>query len=135
MFAWLATIWTGRPVFTTPSCSSPASSCCSSIGGVSGFMTRPCRSTGSSPTPTSSSRTCTTCCSGINVFPVIGGIYYWFPKFTGRMMGERLGKLGFWMLFIGFNVAFFPMHIVRAAGHAAADLHLSGRAWAGTRRT
>jgi hypothetical protein len=48
---------------------------------------------------------------GINVFPVIGGIYYWFPKMTGRLMGERLGRWNFWIMFIGFNMAFFPMHI------------------------
>ena len=48
---------------------------------------------------------------GINVFPVIGGVYFWFPRFTGRMMSERLGKLAFWVMFTGFNVAFFPMHV------------------------
>ena len=48
---------------------------------------------------------------GINVFPVIGGIYYWFPKFTGRMMDEKMGKWSFWVMFIGFNAGFFPMHI------------------------
>ena len=48
---------------------------------------------------------------GINVFPVVGGIYFWFPKFTGRMMSERLGKWSFWVMFIGFNLGFFPMHI------------------------
>jgi cytochrome c oxidase subunit 1/cytochrome c oxidase subunit I+III len=48
---------------------------------------------------------------GINVFPVIGGIHYWFPKFFGRMMDERLGKWSFWVMFIGFNAGFFPMHI------------------------
>jgi cytochrome c oxidase subunit 1/cytochrome c oxidase subunit I+III len=48
---------------------------------------------------------------GINVFPVIGGIYYWFPKMTGRMLGERLGRWNFWTMFIGFNLGFFPMHI------------------------
>jgi cytochrome c/quinol oxidase subunit I len=47
---------------------------------------------------------------GINVFPVVGGIYYWFPKFTGRMMDEKLGKWSFWVMFIGFNIGFFPMH-------------------------
>ena len=47
---------------------------------------------------------------GINVFPVVGGIHFWFPKFTGRMMDERLGKWTFWTMFIGFNFAFFPMH-------------------------
>lgn len=45
------------------------------------------------------------------VFPLIGAIYYWFPKFTGRMLRERLGRWHFWLAFIGFNVAFFPMHI------------------------
>lgn len=48
---------------------------------------------------------------GINVFPVLGGIYYWFPKFTGKMTNETLGKLSFWVSFIGFNLGFFPMHI------------------------
>jgi len=53
---------------------------------------------------------------GINVFPVIGGIYFWFPKFTGKMMSERLGKLGFWVMFAGFNIGFFPMHIAGLLG-------------------
>jgi cytochrome c oxidase subunit 1/cytochrome c oxidase subunit I+III len=48
---------------------------------------------------------------GINVFPVVGGIYYWFPKVTGRLMDERLGKWSFWVMVIGFNLGFFPMHI------------------------
>lgn len=53
---------------------------------------------------------------GINVFPVIGGIYYWFPKFTGHMTCERLGKWVFWIMFIGFNLGFFPMHITGLLG-------------------
>jgi cytochrome c oxidase subunit I+III len=48
------------------------------------------------------------------VFPLIGGIYFWFPKYTGRLMGDRLGILNFWTLFIGFNVTFFPMHFLVA---------------------
>jgi len=50
------------------------------------------------------------------VFPLIGGIYFWFPKITGRMMDDRLGKWNFWLLFIGFNVTFFPMHILGLEG-------------------
>jgi cytochrome c oxidase subunit 1 len=46
------------------------------------------------------------------VFPLFGAFYYWFPKFTGRMMSERLGKWNFWLFFIGFNVTFFPMHLL-----------------------
>jgi len=45
------------------------------------------------------------------VFPLLGAFTYWFPKITGRMMSEALGKIGFWMLFLGFQLAFFPMHI------------------------
>jgi heme/copper-type cytochrome/quinol oxidase subunit 1 len=48
---------------------------------------------------------------GINLFPVIAAVYYWFPKMTGRMMSERLGRWNFWVMFIGFNLGFFPMHI------------------------
>jgi cytochrome c oxidase subunit I+III len=44
------------------------------------------------------------------VFPLIGAIYYWFPKMTGRMMSERAGQLNFWLLFVGFNLTFFPLH-------------------------
>jgi len=46
------------------------------------------------------------------VFPLFGAFYYWFPKFTGRMLDERLGRWNFWLFFIGFNVAFFPMHVL-----------------------
>ncbi len=44
------------------------------------------------------------------VFPLIAGLYYWYPKWTGRMMSERMGKTNFAVLFIGVNVTFFPMH-------------------------
>ncbi|MFN7931455.1 MAG: cytochrome c oxidase subunit I [Blastocatellia bacterium] len=44
------------------------------------------------------------------VFPLLGGFYYWFPKFTGRMLSERVGRWVFWLFLIGFNLTFFPMH-------------------------
>jgi cytochrome c oxidase subunit I+III len=50
------------------------------------------------------------------VFPLIGGLYYWFPKMTGRMMNERLGKWSFWLAFIGFNIAFFTLHYTGLLG-------------------
>ena len=49
---------------------------------------------------------------GGSVFTIFAGIYYWFPKMTGRMYNERLGKLHLWLTFIGFNGTFFPMHWV-----------------------
>jgi cytochrome c oxidase subunit I+III len=45
------------------------------------------------------------------VFPVLAGLYYWWPKFTGRMHSERLGVWSFWVTFLGFNLTFFPMHL------------------------
>ncbi len=46
------------------------------------------------------------------VFPIFAGMYYWIPKFTGRMMLPKLGHLNFWLSFVGFNMTFFPMHIM-----------------------
>src|SRR5690606_4836479 len=48
--------------------------------------------------------------TGGGFLPLIAGIYYWYPKWTGRMMSETLGRINFALLFIGVNVTFFPMH-------------------------
>jgi cytochrome c oxidase subunit 1 len=53
---------------------------------------------------------------GGSLFTIFAGIYYWFPKMTGRMYDERLGKLHFWLTFIGFNATFFPMHLIGVQG-------------------
>jgi cytochrome c oxidase subunit 1/cytochrome c oxidase subunit I+III len=53
---------------------------------------------------------------GAAVFPLLGGMYYWFPKVTGRMYSETLGKLSFWLAFAGTTLTFFPMHIVGLFG-------------------
>jgi cytochrome c oxidase subunit 1 len=50
------------------------------------------------------------------VFPLFGACYYWFPKITGRLMSETLGKWQFWLFFIGVNVTFFPMHLLGLDG-------------------
>ena len=50
------------------------------------------------------------------VFPLIAAFYYWMPKITGKLLHEGLGKWNFWLMFIGFNVAFFPMHLTGLAG-------------------
>ena len=111
VFAWVATIWTGRPVFTTAFKFFAAEIVLFVIGGVSGFMTA------SVPLDLQLTDTYFVVAHihyvliGINVFPVVGGIYHWFPKMTGRMMSERLGRWNFWLMFIGFNLGFFPMHI------------------------
>jgi cytochrome c oxidase subunit 1 len=53
---------------------------------------------------------------GGSVFAVYAGFYYWFPKFTGKRLKEGLGKLHFWLQFIGFNLTFFSMHILGLLG-------------------
>ena len=50
------------------------------------------------------------------VFPLLGAVYYWFPKFTGRLMSERLGRWVFGLIFVGFHLTFFPMHVLGLQG-------------------
>ena len=53
---------------------------------------------------------------GGSLFGIFAGIYYWWPKMTGRLLGEGLGRLNFWLMFAGFNLAFFPQHYLGALG-------------------
>jgi cytochrome c oxidase subunit I len=50
------------------------------------------------------------------IFPIFAGLYYWFPKMTGRLLNERVGKLSFWLVFIGFNLTFFVQHALGLSG-------------------
>ena len=50
------------------------------------------------------------------VFSIFAGLYYWYPKMTGRLMNERLGKASFWVMFIGFNLTFFVQHALGLSG-------------------
>ena len=116
VFAWIATIWTGRPVITTAFLFFASMIVLFVIGGVSGVMTA------SVPVDWQLTDTYFVVAHlhyvliGINVFPVVGATYYWFPKMTGRLMNERLGRWNFWTMFAGFNIAFFPMHIAGLLG-------------------
>src|SRR5262249_25151883 len=53
---------------------------------------------------------------GGSLFGLFAGIYYWWPKMTGRLLGEGLGRVNFWLMFAGFNLAFFPQHYLGAIG-------------------
>jgi cytochrome c oxidase subunit I+III len=116
VFAWLATVWDGRPWYPAAMKFMLGFIALFVIGGVSGVMT--------AAVPFDWQLTDTYfvvahlhyVLVGINVFPVIAGIYYWFPKMTGRMMNERLGTWNFWTMFVGMNLVFFPMHIVGLLG-------------------
>jgi cytochrome c oxidase subunit 1 len=50
------------------------------------------------------------------LFAIFAGVYFWLPKWTGRMYSEGLGKAHFWLSMIGFNIAFFPQHFLGLAG-------------------
>ena len=116
VFAWLATIWLGRPVITTAFLYFSSMIVLFVIGGVSGFMTA------SVPVDWQLTDTYFVVAHihyvliGINVFPVLGAAYYWFPKMSGRMLDERLGRWNFWITFVGFNLAFLPMHLTGLLG-------------------
>jgi cytochrome c oxidase subunit 1 len=67
---------------------------------------------------------------GGSVFGIFAGLYYWIPKITGRMLDDRLGKLQFWLMFIGFNLTFFPMHMLGLLGMPRRiATYLPGRGW------
>jgi heme/copper-type cytochrome/quinol oxidase subunit 1 len=111
VFAWIATLWDSKPIIRTPMLFLLGFVLLFVIGGVSGVMT--------AALPFDWQLTDTYfvvahihyVLIGINLFPVVAAVYYWFPKMTGRMMNERLGRWNFWVMFIGFNLGFFPMHI------------------------
>jgi cytochrome c oxidase subunit 1 len=110
IFCWIATIWAGRPVFKTPFLFALGFFFVFILGGLTGVMQA------SVPLDLQVHDTYFVVAHfhyvliGGAVFPIFGAFYYWFPKFTGRMLGEALGKLNFWLMFAGFNLAFFPMH-------------------------
>jgi cytochrome c oxidase subunit 1/cytochrome c oxidase subunit I+III len=115
-FAWVATIWTGRPVLTTAFLYFASFIVMFVIGGVSGIVTA------SVPADLQLTDTYFVVAHihyvliGINLFGVLGAIHFWFPKMTGRMLDERLGQGSFWIILIGFNVAFLPMHLTGLLG-------------------
>ena len=116
IFCWLATLWGGRPKFKTPLLFVLGFFFIFIIGGMTGVMVA------SVPIDTQVHDTYFVVAHfhyvliGGAVFPLIGAVYYWFPKITGRMMSDRIGRWNFWLAFIGFNIAFFPMHILGLQG-------------------
>ena len=116
IFCWIATLWGGKPVFRTPLLFVLGFFFIFVLGGLSGIMLA------SVPIDTQVHDTYFVVAHfhyvliGGAVFPLLGAVYYWFPKITGRMMSERLGRWNFWLAFIGFNLAFFPMHLLGLQG-------------------
>jgi cytochrome c oxidase subunit I len=110
IFCWLATMWEGRPRFAVPMLYVVAFIVTFVIGGLTGVIVA------SVPLDLQLHDTYFIVAHfhyvliGGAVFPLLGALTYWYPKITGRMMDETAGKIGFWMIFLGFQLAFFPMH-------------------------
>jgi cytochrome c oxidase subunit I len=111
VFGWLATLVGGRPVLRTPLLYVLGFFLVFVIGGVTGVMF--------AVIPFDQQVTDSYfvvahfhyVLFGGAVFPILAGIHYWLPKISGRMPSETLGHVSFWLVFGGFNLAFFPMHI------------------------
>jgi cytochrome c oxidase subunit I len=116
IFCWLATIWYGRPVYRTPFLFILAFFFTFILGGMTGVMVA------SVPLDTQLHDSYFIVAHfhyvlvGGAVFPLLGAVYYWFPKFTGRMMSERIGRWVAGLLFVAFNFTFFPMHLLGLLG-------------------
>src|SRR5204863_4646422 len=116
IFCWIATLWGARIQFKTPMLYAIAFFVVFLIGGLTGVMLA------SVPLDLQVHDTFFVVAHfhyvliGGAVFPLLGAIYYWFPKAVGRMPNERWGQIGFWLVFVGFQITFFPMHILGLLG-------------------
>jgi cytochrome c oxidase subunit 1 len=116
VFNWLATMWGGNIRFTTSMMYATGFLFCFVLGGMSGVMLA------IAPADLQFNNSYFVVAHfhyvliGGSLFAILAGLYYWFPKITGRLMNERLGKWNFWLVFIGFNVVFFPQHFLGLMG-------------------
>jgi cytochrome c oxidase subunit I len=116
IFNWLATLWRGQLVMKTPLYFACGFLGTFVIGGVSGVIL--------AIFPVDWQLTDTYfvvahlhyVLFGGSVFAIFGGLYYWFPKITGRLMSEGLGKLSFWLMLVGFNLTFLIQHSLGMSG-------------------
>jgi cytochrome c oxidase subunit I+III len=116
VFAWTVTVALGRPEFRAPLLFIGGFIVFFVLGGLTGIMF--------AAIPFDQATTDTYfvvahfhfIIFGAAVFPILGGMYYWFPKVTGRLYHEGLAKLSFWLTFVGTALTFFPMHILGLLG-------------------
>ncbi|MBW3671293.1 MAG: cytochrome c oxidase subunit I, partial [Acidobacteria bacterium] len=110
IFCWIATIWRSKPRFQTPFLYVIGFLLVFVLGGLTGVMIA------SVPFDLQVHDSYFIVAHfhyvliGGAVFPIFAAFHYWFPKLTGRMPSERMGRWSFWLFFIGFNITFFPMH-------------------------
>ena len=116
IFNWIFTIWKGSIRFTTPMLYAIGFIVTFTIGGISGVMHAMSSSDAQQQDTYFIVAHFHYVLFGGAIMGIFGGLYYWFPKFAGRMFNEKIGKLQFWTLFIGQNITFFPMHFVGLDG-------------------
>jgi cytochrome c oxidase subunit 1 len=116
IFNWLATIWRGNISFDTPALWALGFIAVFTLGGISGIFLA------AFPIDWAVTDTYFVVAHlhyvlfGGSMFGIFGGLYYWWPKMFGRILDETLGKWHFWLVFIGFNLAFFPQHMLGMLG-------------------
>ena len=116
IFSWVATLWRGVLKMDTPMLWATGFIAMFTLGGISGVMLAMV------PLDIHVSDTYFIVAHihyvlfGGSLFTIYAGIYFWFPKMTGRMFNERLGKIHFWLTFIFFNITFAPMHLIGVQG-------------------
>lgn len=116
IFNWIGTLWGGRITFSVPMLYALGFIWMFMMGGFTGIMHS------SPPVDAQQQDTYFVVAHfhyvliGGSIFALICGIYYWFPKVAGKQLDEKVGRLLFWTIFVGFNMAFFPMHILGMTG-------------------
>ena len=130
IFNWLATMWGGSIRYETPMLFAAGFILMFLIGGIDGVYS------GSLAVDRTIHGTYWVVSHihyvlfGGSVLGVFAAIYYWFPKVTGRFLSEKLGKLHFWLMIIGLNLAFMPMHILGILGMPRRiSTYLDNRGW------
>jgi cytochrome c oxidase subunit I len=116
VFAWIATLWLGRVVRTTALMFAVGFIAVFLIGGLNGVITAVIPFDWQLHDTYFVVSHLHYVLVGANLFPVMAAFYFWYPKMTGRLLSESLGRWSFWLMFAGINLTFFPMHMLGLLG-------------------